>query len=76
MTLSPQKYIHSSLLLKSKIWSSPEKKEFANLNNIEEKINMEKDIFDRGISYKKVQIDNSFPEYIVDNKEKFKEWII
>ena len=37
---------------------------------------MGKDIFDRGISYKKVQIDNSFPKYIVDNKEKFKEWII
>ena len=37
---------------------------------------MEKDIFDRGISYKKVPIDNSFPQYIVDNKEKLKEWII
>ena len=37
---------------------------------------MEKDIFDRGISYKKVQIDDMFPKYIVDNKEKLKEWII
>ena len=27
-------------------------------------------------NYKKVEIDNSFPEYIVNNKEKFKEWII
>jgi beta-1,4-mannosyl-glycoprotein beta-1,4-N-acetylglucosaminyltransferase len=52
------------------------KEKFANLNNIEDKINKEKDIFDRGISYKKIQIDNSFPEYIVDNKEKFKDWII
>ena len=44
---------------------------------INEKINMKgKDIFDREISYKKVQIDNSFPKYIVDNKEKLKEWII
>ncbi len=32
--------------------------------------------FDREISYKKVEIDNSFPKYIVDNKEKLKEWII
>ena len=49
---------------------------FTNQANIEEKINMGKDIFDREISYKKVQLDNSFPKYIVDNKEKFKEWII
>ena len=49
---------------------------FTNQENIEEKINMGKDIFDREISYKKVQLDNSFPKYIVDNKEKFKEWII
>ena len=52
------------------------KANFINQENIREKINMGKDIFDRGISYKKVQIDNSFPKYIVDNKEKFKEWII
>jgi len=47
-----------------------------NLEAINEKIIKGKDIFDREISYKKVQIDNSFPKYIVDNKEKFKEWII
>ena len=51
----------------------------SNLTNpeiIKEKINMGKDIFDREISYKRVQIDNSFPRYIVDNKEKLWEWII
>ena len=52
------------------------KTDFANLENIEKKINMEKDIFDRGISYKRVQIDNSFPRYIVDNKEKLWKWIV
>jgi len=52
------------------------KKNFVNLKNIKEKINMGKDIFDRGISYKKVPIDSSFPQYIVKNKERFKEWII
>ena len=52
------------------------KADFTNPKNIKEKINMGKDIFDRRISYKKVQIDNSFPKYIVDNKEKLKEWII
>ena len=52
------------------------KPNLANPNIIKEKINMGKDIFDREISYKKVEIDNSFPKYIVDNKEKLKEWII
>ena len=37
---------------------------------------MGKDIFNRGISYKKVEIDRSFPRYILENKEKFKDWII
>ena len=34
------------------------------------------DIFDRDIKYRKIQIDNSFPEYIAKNKDKYKEWII
>ncbi len=49
---------------------------FTNLEAIKKKINMGKDIFNREIGYKKVQIDNTFPKYIVDNKEKLKEWII
>ena len=51
-------------------------KDFANEEKIREKINMGKDIFDREISYQKVDIDNSFPKYIIENKEKFKNWII
>ena len=52
------------------------KPNFANPESIKEKISEGKDIFDRKISYRKVQIDNSFPKYIVINKEKLKEWII
>jgi len=52
------------------------KPEFANPKNIEEKIRMQKNIFDLGFSYKKIEIDNSFPKYIVENKEKLKQWII
>ena len=37
---------------------------------------MGKDIFDRGFRYKKVEIDDTFPKYIKENKEKLKEWII
>jgi len=30
----------------------------------------------KGFELKKVEIDNTFPKYIVENKTKFKEWII
>ncbi len=49
-----------------------------NLNerNIEEKIIKNEDIFQRGTNLKKINIDESFPEYIIKNKEKFLDWII
>jgi len=49
---------------------------FANSQNIKNKISQGKDIFDREIKYKKVEIDSTFPEYIINNKEKLKDWII
>jgi len=52
------------------------KPNFANLENIKSKIKEGKDIFNREIAYKKVEIDNSFPEYIINNKEKLKKWIL
>ena len=67
-----------SILKKIKSFAHGEfnKPNYTNPETIKEKINMGKDIFNREISYKKVQIDSSFPKYIVDNKEKLKEWII
>ncbi len=47
-----------------------------NVQNIKEKISKNEDIFNRGFKLKKVQIDNSYPSYILNNKEKFSEWII
>ena len=52
------------------------KPEIANAKNIEEKIRMQKNIFNLGFSYKKIEIDRTFPKYIIENKEKLKEWII
>ncbi len=52
------------------------KQDYKNKEKIIEKISMGKDIFNRGISYKKIEIDSSFPRYILENKEKFKDWII
>jgi len=62
--------------IKSSAHGEFNKIDFANQESIEKKIKMGKDIFDRKISYKKVEIDNSFPKYIIENKKKFKDWII
>ena len=54
--------------------------EFNNNNidekNIEEKILKNQDIFGRGITLKKIELDSSYPNYILKNKEKFSKWII
>ena len=52
------------------------KDEFTNINKIKERIKLNKDIFNRDYSYEKIKIDNSFPEYISNNKDKFKDWIL
>ena len=52
------------------------KPEFTNIKNIEEKIKNQQNIFDLGFDYRKVELDSSFPKYIIENKEKYKNWII
>ena len=49
---------------------------FTNLEKIERSIEDKIDLFNRPLSYKKDSIDEMFPKYIVDNKEKLKEWIL
>ena len=51
-------------------------KKFKDKNKILEKIKNGKDLFNRGFSYKKINLDNSFPDYLVRNKNLYKEWII
>ena len=46
------------------------------MENIKNKIEMKVDLFDRGHSYETVELDNSFPEYIVNNRSKFKKFIL
>ena len=54
--------------------------EFNNENlkkeTIEKKITNNEDIFDRGTTLKKISIDNTYPKYIVANKDKYLDWII
>ena len=51
-------------------------KEYTNVQSIENKILSGKDLFNRKIIYKKVEVDDSFPKYIVKNKKLFKDWIV
>ena len=43
---------------------------------IEEKIIKNEDIFGRGVTLKKVELDTTFPRFIYENKEKYIKWIM
>tara|TARA_Y100000590_G_scaffold198992_1_gene225977 strand:- start:209 stop:1018 length:810 start_codon:yes stop_codon:yes gene_type:complete len=68
----------ASILKKIKSFSHGEHNlpELAIEKKIKEKIEMKQNIFNLKFTYKKVEIDSSYPEYIIKNKEKYKEWII
>ncbi len=51
------------------------KEDISNEENIKLKIERGEDIFNRGYNIKKVEIDSSFPKYILENRNKLKEWI-
>ena len=47
-----------------------------NENSIEKKILKNEDIFNRGFTLKKIDLNENFPKYIYNNQEKFSKWII
>ena len=49
---------------------------YNNFDKINNAIKNKVDLFDREIFFEKITLDDSFPSYIVDNKEKFKSWIL
>ena len=64
------------ILNKIKSFSHGEFNNNINVKIIEEKILKNKDIFGRNITLKKIEIDSSYPSYILENKEKFFKWVI
>ena len=50
--------------------------EISDLKKISSRLSNLKDIRGRNYEYKKVNIDNSYPKYIINNFNKFKDWII
>ena len=49
---------------------------FTAVKVIEEKIKKKKDLFERGHVYKKISLTDKFPKFLLNNKKKFKKFII
>ena len=49
---------------------------FSSIEVISEKIEKKIDLFNRGEKYEKVKIDNTFPEYLINNLDKYKKYIV
>ena len=65
-----------SLKLKTFAHSEFSDKEYSDESVIEKKIDKKTDLFNRGYKYTVVNLDRKFPNYILNNKEKFKKFII
>ena len=50
--------------------------EFTDEVKIAARIRNRQDIFDRNYKYEKVDLNNTFPKYILENLKKFENWII
>ena len=64
-----------SLKLKTFAHTEFQDKNFSSISDIKNKIKQKVDLFGRGHVYKSVKIDNSYPNYLVQNLQKYKEWI-
>ena len=69
---------HEKISLKLKTFAHIEfsDNKFSSEETIKDKIDRGIDLFNRGHKYQKVKFDNSFPKFILENKEKFQKWII
>ena len=71
--LSPKEI---SLKLKTFAHSEFSSDKFSNIEVIKEKIAKKIDLFERNHKYQRRDLDANFPRYILENKEKFKNWIL
>ena len=49
---------------------------YLNLDEIEKNITLGKDIIGREDNFKKIEIDNSFPDFLIKNQHIYKNWIL
>ena len=52
------------------------KPEYSDVNIIKQNIQQKKDLFKRNLTYTAVELDNTFPKYILENKEELSSWIV
>ena len=62
--------------LNSYAHSEYNKNKYKNLKKIKNSIKNKIDLFDRAVVYEKNDLNNTFPNYIVNNKKKFSNWIL
>ena len=65
-----------SLKLKTFAHKEYSSSKFSDPQIIQKKIDEKIDLFDRGYKYKKINLDTSFPDYLINNKLDYKEFII
>ena len=65
-----------SLKLKTFAHSEFSNEKFSSVEIIKDKIKKNEDLFNRGHKYDVVNLDKKFPKYILENLDKFKEFII
>ena len=65
-----------SLKLKTFAHSEFSSKKYSNETIISDKIKDQVDLFERGHKYQKINFDESFPNFLVNNKEYYKDWIL
>ncbi len=65
-----------SLKLKTFAHSEFSSEKYSSVDVIKRKIKNKEDLFERGHKYKFVKLDQNFPKYILENKEKFNEFIL
>ena len=65
-----------SLKLRTFAHSEFSGEKFSTIKIIENKIKKKKDLFERGHIYKKMKMDQNFPEFLLNNKQKYKKFIL
>ena len=65
-----------SLKLKTFAHTEFAKPEYSDVNIIKQNIQQKKDLFKRNLTYTAVELDNTFPKYILENKEELSSWIV
>ena len=67
-------------LIKKKIETFPhtefKDKKFTEIKNIQKRVENLEDLFGRGHKYEKVNLNNTYPKYIIENFNLFKEYIL